>query len=98
MEEFARWTRDDRLHPDPWIRTHQRLGATVLAPAPRSMVVPGTVTEWEKWTLLTFPQTERYVVPDDSISWKSTAGPWSKLATTTANQATESSGRECCGE
>ncbi len=64
MEEFARWTRGDGLHLDPWIRTHQRLGATMLTPAPRSMVVPGTVAEWEKWTRMAFPQTGRYVVPE----------------------------------
>lgn len=64
MQDFARWTRDDGLHLDPWIRTHQRLGATVLAPAPRSMVIPGTVAEWEKWTRMAFPQTGRYVVPE----------------------------------
>ncbi|MDX3074255.1 hypothetical protein ACIP98_09485 [Streptomyces sp. NPDC088354] len=64
MEDFARWTRDDGLHLDPWIRTHQRLGATVLAPAPRSMVIPGTVAQWEQWTSMAFPQTGRYVVPD----------------------------------
>lgn len=64
MEDFARWTRGDGLHLDPWIRTHQRLGATILAPAPRSMVVPGTVAEWEKWTGMAFPQTGTYVVPD----------------------------------
>lgn len=64
MADFARWTRADGLHPDPWIRTHQRLGASVLAPAPRSMVVPGTVAEWEKWTGMAFPRTGQYVVPD----------------------------------
>jgi GNAT superfamily N-acetyltransferase len=64
MEEFARWKRGDGLHLDPWIRTHQRLGATILAPAPRSMVITGTVAEWEKWTNMAFPQTGQYVVPD----------------------------------
>lgn len=49
MENFARWTRNDDLHLDPWIRTHQRLGATILAPAPRSMA---------------FPETGQYVVPE----------------------------------
>ncbi|HEY1618969.1 MAG TPA: hypothetical protein VGG25_15215 [Streptosporangiaceae bacterium] len=42
MADFARWTRDG-AHLDPWIRTHQRLGATILGPAPRSMVITGTV-------------------------------------------------------
>jgi len=64
MSQFARWTRDDGLHIDPWIRTHQRLGARILRPAPRSMVITGTVAEWEAWTGMAFPQTGRYVVPD----------------------------------
>lgn len=63
MADFARWTRTDGLHLDPWIRTHQRLGATVLAPAPRSMVVTGTVGTWESWAEMAFPQSGRYVVP-----------------------------------
>jgi GNAT superfamily N-acetyltransferase len=63
MTDFLRWTREDGLHLDPWIRTHQRLGATILAPAPRSMVVSGTIAQWEQWTGMAFPQTGRYVVP-----------------------------------
>ncbi|MFB9904163.1 Long-chain-fatty-acid--CoA ligase [Allokutzneria oryzae] len=63
MPDFLRWTRDDGLHLDPWVRTHQRLGATILAPAPRSMVVSGTVAQWEEWTGMAFPRTGRYVVP-----------------------------------
>jgi hypothetical protein len=62
MADFQRWTREDGLHLDPWIRTHQRLGATILGPAPRSMVVTGTVAQWERWTGMAFPQTGRYVV------------------------------------
>jgi GNAT superfamily N-acetyltransferase len=64
MESFARWTRSDGLHIDPWIRTHQRLGASILAPAPRSMIITGTVAEWEGWAAMAFPETGRYVVPD----------------------------------
>ena len=64
MSRFARWARDDGLHLDPWIRTHQRLGARILRPAPRSMLITGTVAEWEEWAKMAFPQTGRYVVPD----------------------------------
>lgn len=64
MENFARWTRDDSLHIDPWIRTHQRLGATILRPAQPSMIITGTVAEWEHWTGMVFPETGQYVVPD----------------------------------
>jgi hypothetical protein len=64
MEIFAGWTREDGLSIDPWIRTHQRLGATILGPARSSMVITGSVAEWESWTEMVFPQTGQYVVPD----------------------------------
>jgi GNAT superfamily N-acetyltransferase len=64
MASFARWMRADGLHLDPWIRTHQRMGAAILGPAPRSMVITGTVAGWEEWTGMAFPESGRYVVPD----------------------------------
>jgi len=64
MASFATWTRADGLSIDPWIRTHQRMGATILSPCPRSMLITGTVPEWESWTDMVFPETGRYVVPD----------------------------------
>ena len=64
MASFARWARADGLHLDPWIRTHQRLGARILGPAEESMIIAGTVAEWEQWTAMAFPETGRYVVPD----------------------------------
>jgi GNAT superfamily N-acetyltransferase len=64
MEKFAEWRRPDGQHVDPWIRIHERLGARILAPAPRSMVITGSVTEWESWTGMLFPDSGTYVVPD----------------------------------
>ena len=64
MERFARWSRPDGLSIDPWIRTHQRMGARVLGPATRSMTISGTVTEWESWTEMVFPESGSYVVPE----------------------------------
>lgn len=64
MAEYATWTRPDGLSVDPWIRTHQRMGATILGTAPRSMTVSGTVAEWESWTGMAFPASGAYVVPD----------------------------------
>jgi GNAT superfamily N-acetyltransferase len=64
MDRFARWARGDGLHLDPWIRTHQRLGATILGSAPRAVVIVGTVAEWEEWAGMAFPETGRYVVPE----------------------------------
>ena len=64
MTTFVSWTRPDRLSIDPWIRAHQRMGATILAPAARSMVISGTVAEWESWTDMVFPESGSYIVPD----------------------------------
>ncbi len=64
MARFATWRRDDGLSLDPWIRTHERLGASILGPASRSMVITGTVAEWEQWTSMAFPETGSYVVPE----------------------------------
>jgi hypothetical protein len=64
IAEFMTWTRDDGLPLDPWLRTHVRLGATLLAPAPVSQTMTGTVAEWEKWTGMAFPATGTYVIPD----------------------------------
>jgi hypothetical protein len=63
MAAFARWSRPDGLHIDPWIRTHERLGARILGPAPRSMIIDGTVAQWQDWAGMDFPETGRYVVP-----------------------------------
>jgi len=63
MAEYATWKRDDGLSPDPWIRTHQRMGATILRPAPNSQIVTGTVSEWEGWADMPFPASGSYTVP-----------------------------------
>ncbi|GAB2956651.1 hypothetical protein GCM10027280_51620 [Micromonospora polyrhachis] len=61
---YVEWTRPDGAPLDPWIRTHWRLGARVLATAPRSQVITGTVAEWQTWTGLAFPDSGDYVIPD----------------------------------
>jgi GNAT superfamily N-acetyltransferase len=64
IDEFASWTRPDGLPLDPWLRTHVRLGATVLQGAPRSQTMTGTVDEWQSWTGLALPASGAYVIPD----------------------------------
>ena len=63
IESYVKWRREDSYHYDPWIRTHERVGAEVLDPAPRSMTITGTREEWEQWTELQFPEDGEYVVP-----------------------------------
>jgi len=43
---------------------HERLGARVLHPLPRSLRITGTVAEWESWTAMAFPESGEYVFPE----------------------------------
>jgi GNAT superfamily N-acetyltransferase len=63
IETFAHWTRPDGAPLDPWLRTHWRLGGTIIATAPRSQTMTGTVAEWEAWTGMALPATGDYVIP-----------------------------------
>ncbi|WP_436885868.1 hypothetical protein [Nocardiopsis dassonvillei] len=63
MAEYAAWTRPDGTAFDPWLRTHQRLGAHLLHPCEESMVVEGTVEEWRRWSGLDLPGSGRHIVP-----------------------------------
>ena len=63
MERYISWRRPDGTHLDPWLRTHERLGAKIVKVAPKSMRVPGSVGDWEEWAEMTFPETGGYVVP-----------------------------------
>ncbi len=64
IEKYLTWTNDEGLAYDPWIRTHQRLGARIVRPCLRSMQTAGSVAEWETWTGLHFPTSGAYPVPD----------------------------------
>jgi GNAT superfamily N-acetyltransferase len=61
MDRYASWRRADGLLFDPWLRTHERLGARCAGICPRSNVFTGTVVEWSKWTGLTFFDTGDYL-------------------------------------
>jgi len=63
MADYASWKREDGLSIDPWIRTHQRLGASIVKPCERAMTITGSVSEWSEWTGMEFPGTGMYVVP-----------------------------------
>ena len=64
IETFARWVRPDGLPLDPWLRTHVRSGGQIIAMAPHSQTMVGTVAQWEEWTMMQFPATGHYVIPD----------------------------------
>jgi GNAT superfamily N-acetyltransferase len=63
MERYIEWRRPDGSLLDPWLRTHEALGAKILKVAPQSMIVAASVAEWEQWTEMAFPESGTYVVP-----------------------------------
>jgi GNAT superfamily N-acetyltransferase len=63
MYTYVNWRREDGLLFDPWLRAHERLGAGIVGIAEDSLVSEGTVTEFEEWCGLAFPESGSYVVP-----------------------------------
>ena len=64
IDRYVTWRRPDGELFDPWMRVHERLGARVSTPLPRSLRITGTVPEWERWTGLAFPESGEYVFPE----------------------------------
>jgi hypothetical protein len=64
IEEYVRWRRADGQLLDPWMRVHERLGARVSTPLPQSLLITGSVSEWESWTGLPLPASGDYIFPE----------------------------------
>lgn len=64
IERYLAWRRDDGRLFDPWLRVHERLGAQILGVCPGSLIVEGSVAEWETWSGMAFPETGSYVLED----------------------------------
>jgi GNAT superfamily N-acetyltransferase len=64
IAEYVTWRRADGLLFDPWMRVHERLGARMGPPLPRSLRITGSVAEWEQWTELPLPVSGSYVFPE----------------------------------
>ncbi len=63
IDDYIKWTNDEGLPFDAWLRVHARAGAKIIKPCHEAMVIRGTRPEWETWTGLKFPQSGEYYVP-----------------------------------
>lgn len=63
IEAYLSWKTSEGLPFDPWLRVHARLGARVLHPCRRAMIVTGTRVEWTEWAEMAFPGDGDYVIP-----------------------------------
>ena len=64
IEQYLEWTRPNGEPFDPWVRIHVRRGGKIAKPIPHSMLITGTVAEWESWTGMRFPGDGEYTFPD----------------------------------
>ena len=64
IEQYMTWRRDDGTHFDPWIRAHERVGGEILGPARASMRIEASVSDWQSWTAMQFPDDGDYIVPE----------------------------------
>ena len=62
MNRYITWKRANGAAFDPWIHVHETMGAEILEVAPTAMVITDTVSRWEDWTGLRFPESGSYVV------------------------------------
>ncbi|MGZ4185920.1 MAG: GNAT family N-acetyltransferase [Solirubrobacteraceae bacterium] len=63
IERYVTWTRENGEPFDPWVRVHTRRGGQIVKPIPQSLLITGTVGEWEQWTGLKFPESGEYTFP-----------------------------------
>ena len=63
IDRYAGWRREDGLLFDPWLRVHERAGATIIRTEPESLRITGTVAEWEEWVGMPFPADGTYTFP-----------------------------------
>lgn len=63
MARYIRWRNEDGAPFDQTICLHVALGAEIVSVAHPSLRVEGSVTDWEQWTGLAFPESGDYVVP-----------------------------------
>ena len=61
IESYPGWRRADGLFYDPWLRTHQRLGAKFLKCVDSTYKVEGSIEDWQTWTGMVFPESGSYI-------------------------------------
>jgi len=61
MDDYINWKKDN-LPFDPWLRVHLKIGGEILKVANPSMIVRGTVSDWQRWTGMHFGESNKYII------------------------------------
>lgn len=62
MADYLTWRTPDGRVFDPWVRLHLRSGGEILGLAPESMVVTGSVEQWQGWLRTSLPGSGEFVI------------------------------------
>lgn len=62
IDKYIQWRNKEGLIFDPWLRTHISLGAKILNVCYRSAYITATISQWEQWTGLCFPDDGTYII------------------------------------
>jgi GNAT superfamily N-acetyltransferase len=63
IDDYIKWTNEQGLPFDAWLRVHVRAGAKIIKPCHEAMTIRGSRLDWENWTDLKFPQSGEYYIP-----------------------------------
>ena len=63
IDDYIKWTNEEGLPFDAWLRVHARVGAKILKPCHQAMTIRGTRAQWEEWVGIKFPQSDKYIIP-----------------------------------
>ncbi len=61
MDNYINWKKDN-LPFDPWLRVHIKIGGEILKVANPSIIVRGTVSDWQRWTGMHFDKSNKYII------------------------------------
>ena len=62
IADYMAWTDDSGRPYDPWIRSHCSVGAKLIGPCERSMVVHEPISFWENWSKKRFERSGGYAL------------------------------------
>jgi len=48
IDDYIKWTNDEGLPFDAWLRVHARAGARIIKPCHQAMTIRGSRAEWEE--------------------------------------------------
>jgi len=66
MVNYINWEKDN-LPFDPWLRVHIKIGGEILKVANPSMIVKGTVSDWQEWTGMYFGESNKYIIKENDL-------------------------------